>query len=74
MNYEVMGVPCGEDSGSGSAWEANFRMPAIVRWRGGDVTEGETSSAMISTLDVLPTALSIIGKDTPNGSEVDGLM
>ena len=72
-NYEVMGVPCGEDSGLGSAWEANVRMPAIVRWKGGGVPEGEISSEMVSTLDVLPTVLSIIGKEIPNGSEVDGI-
>lgn len=72
-NYEVMGVPCGEDSGLGSAWEANVRMPAIVRWKDGGVPEGETSLEMISTLDVLPTVLSIIGKEILNGSEVDGI-
>ena len=72
-NYEVMGVPCGEDSGLGSAWEANVRMPAIVRWKGGGVPEGESSSEMISTLDVLPTVLSIIGTEIPNGGEVDGI-
>jgi len=72
-NYEVMGVSCGEDTGLGSAWEANVRMPAIVRWKGGGVPEGETSSEMVSTLDVLPTVLSMIGKDIPNGSEVDGI-
>jgi arylsulfatase A-like enzyme len=71
-NYEVMGVPCGEDSGLGSAWEANIRMPAIVRWKG-HVPVGETSSEMVSTLDVLPTVLSIIGKKIPNGSKVDGI-
>ena len=38
------------DSGLGSAWEANDRMPAIVRWKGGGVPEGETSSEMASTL------------------------
>ena len=48
-------------------------MPAIVRWKGGGVPEGKTSSEMVSTLDVLPTVLSMIGKDIPNGSEVDGI-
>eukprot|EP00984_Skeletonema_dohrnii_P022603 scaffold11705_cov168-Skeletonema_dohrnii-CCMP3373.AAC.2 len=48
-------------------------MPAIVRWKGGGVPEGETSSEVVSALDVLPTVLSMIGKDIPNGSEVDGI-
>ena len=61
------------DSGLGPAWEANVRMPAIVRWKGGGVPEGETSSEVVSALDVLPTVLSMIGKDIPNGSEVDGI-
>ena len=72
-DYEVIGVPCGEDSGLGSAWEANVRMPAIVRWKGGGVPVGETSAEMVSTLDVLPTVLSIIEKEIPTGSEVDGV-
>eukprot|EP00984_Skeletonema_dohrnii_P023578 scaffold12661_cov104-Skeletonema_dohrnii-CCMP3373.AAC.1 len=38
------------NSGLGPAWEANVRMPAIVRWKGGGVPEGETSSEMASTL------------------------
>eukprot|EP00984_Skeletonema_dohrnii_P005237 scaffold1835_cov95-Skeletonema_dohrnii-CCMP3373.AAC.1 len=59
--------------GLGPAWEANDRMPAIVRWKGGGVPEGETSSEIVSTLDVLPTVLSMIGKDIPIGIEVDGI-
>eukprot|EP00984_Skeletonema_dohrnii_P030161 scaffold21412_cov89-Skeletonema_dohrnii-CCMP3373.AAC.1 len=47
------------DSGLGPAWEANVRIA--------------TSSEMVSTLDVLPTVLSMIGKDIPIGSEVDGI-
>eukprot|EP00984_Skeletonema_dohrnii_P014247 scaffold5966_cov75-Skeletonema_dohrnii-CCMP3373.AAC.3 len=39
-----------ESAGLGPAWEANDRMPAIVRWKGGGVPEGETSSEMASTL------------------------
>jgi arylsulfatase A-like enzyme len=69
-NYEVIGVPCGEDSGLGSAWEANVRMPGLVRWKNGGVPVNKTSLDMVSTLDVLPTILSIIGKDVP---EVDGI-
>ena len=70
-NYEVEGVHCGEDTGLGSAWEANVRMPAIVRWNAGGVPVGETSSEMVTTLDVLPTILSMIGKDIPH--DIDGV-
>ncbi|KAL7528107.1 hypothetical protein ACHAXR_002271, partial [Thalassiosira sp. AJA248-18] len=70
-DFEVEGVHCGEDSGLGSAWEANVRMPAIVRWKGGNVPIGEESSEMVSTLDVVPTVLSILGKEIPG--EIDGV-
>jgi len=70
--YEVEGVHCGEDSGLGSAWEANVRMPAIVRWKGGNVPVGEVSYEMVSTLDVLPTVLSIVGKEIPS-ENIDGV-
>ncbi|KAL9180941.1 hypothetical protein ACHAXT_009746 [Thalassiosira profunda] len=69
--YEVEGVHCGEDTGLGSAWEANVRMPAIVRWSGGNVPSGAESSEMVSTLDVLPTVLSIVGREVPK--DIDGV-
>mmetsp|Transcript_54156 Transcript_54156/g.115070 ORF Transcript_54156/g.115070 Transcript_54156/m.115070 type:complete len:590 (-) Transcript_54156:261-2030(-) len=71
-DFEVEGVHCGEDSGLGSAWEANVRMPAIVRWKNGNVPLGKESYAMVSTLDVLPTVLSLIGKEIPS-DETDGV-
>jgi len=70
--YEVEGVHCGEDSGLGSAWEANVRMPAIVRYKNGGVPSGEESLEMVSTLDVLPTVLSMIGAKGTIG-EIDGV-
>lgn len=68
--YEVEGVHCGEDSGLGSAWEANVRMPAIVRGPG--VPVGEESYHLVSTLDVLPTVLSMIGKEISQ-DDIDGV-
>jgi len=70
-NYEVDGVHCGEDSGLGSAWEANVRMPGIVRWRNGGVPSGTETMEIVTTLDVVPTILSAIGKDTP--VDIDGV-
>ena len=58
--YQIDGVHCGEDVGLGSYWEANIRMPAIVRWPG-KVPKGKEIMDMVSTLDVLPTILNLIG-------------
>ena len=69
-DYEIEGVPCGEDSGLGSAWEANVRMPGIVRWPG-RVPAGAVSEELVSTLDVLPTVLGIVGGEIPEA--VDGV-
>ena len=55
------GVHCGEDSGLGSSWEANVRMPAIARWPG-KIAPNSHSHSVVSTLDVLPTILSIVTK------------
>jgi arylsulfatase A-like enzyme len=54
------GVHCGEDSGLGSMWEANLRMPALVRWPG-RIGAGRKTDRLVSTLDVVPTILSIAG-------------
>ena len=68
--FELLGVPCGEDTGLGSVWEANLRMPALVRLPG-RVPANMTTDAVVSTLDVLPTFLSMIQKPVPVG--LDGL-
>ena len=70
-DYEVDGVHCGEDTGLGSAWEANVRMPGIVRWPNGGVPPGTVTMDMVSTLDVVPTILSVLGRDVPN--DIDGV-
>lgn len=64
------GIHCGMDTGLGSVWEANLRMPALVRWPVRIAAATETMK-MVSTLDVLPTILSIVGRDIPD--EIDGL-
>ena len=55
------GVHCGEDVGLGSVWEANLRMPAMVRWPG-RIAEGSRTDALVSSLDIVPTILSIVGQ------------
>ena len=68
LNY-LGGVHCGEDTGLGSVWEANLRMPAAVKWPGHIPAETE-SMDMVSTLDVVPTVLSMVGIDIPD--DIDG--
>jgi len=69
-NQEVNGVHCGADTGLGSVWEANLRMPALVRWPG-VIPAGKESNEMVSTLDVIPTLLSLLGINVP--SVLDGI-
>ncbi|KAL3939963.1 MAG: hypothetical protein SGARI_001175 [Bacillariaceae sp.] len=66
----LTGVHCGEDTGLGGVWEANMRMPAIAKWSG-RIQENTTSSALVSTLDVLPTILSILNQPIPG--TLDGM-
>lgn len=68
-DFTLDGVHCGEDTGLGSTWEANLRMPALARWPGHIAAHTETMK-MVSTLDVLPTILSVIGRTVPDN--VDG--
>jgi arylsulfatase G len=70
-NFDLDGVHCGEDTGLGSIWEANLRMPALARWPG-MIPRNSESTALVSTLDVVPTVLSILGKDTSK-LQLDGL-
>lgn len=65
------GMPCGSDAGLGSSWEGNMRVPAIVRWPG-HVKPGTVSSEMVSTLDILPTALSVAKIELPTDRVIDG--
>jgi arylsulfatase A-like enzyme len=69
-SFELEGVHCGEDTGLGSVWEANLRMPALARFPGKIHPKSQTM-AMISTLDVMPTILSMIGKPIP--TDLDGM-
>jgi arylsulfatase A-like enzyme len=57
--HAVDGVPCGEDTGLGSLWEANLRMPALIRYPA-KIRPGSETMQMVSTLDVLPTILNLV--------------
>ena len=69
---EVDGIRCEYDVGLGSTWEANLRMPAIARWPG-HIAAGAASLALVSTLDVLPTALALAHAEVPAGRVLDGI-
>lgn len=70
--YEVDGVPCGEDVGLGSCWEANNIMPAVARWPG-TIPSGKTD-VMVSTLDILPTILDLLGLEARQGIDGQSLL
>ena len=69
--WELTGVPCGHDSGLGSIWEANLRMPAFAWWPG-VIKPGRVSRRSVSTLDVLPTLLSL-AEGKWDAATVDGI-
>ncbi|KAG7346236.1 cerebroside-sulfatase [Nitzschia inconspicua] len=69
-NYELDGVHCGEDTGLGGVWEANMRMPALARFPG-KISFNSQSNDLVSTLDVIPTILSMI--DQPSPDNLDGI-
>ena len=71
--YETEGIHCGEDTGLGSAWEANVRMPAFAKWPGGKIPKGSKTMQMISTLDVLPTVLGLLGMNEMIPTGIDGI-
>lgn len=74
--YEIDGVHCGEDVGLGSYWEANVRMPAAIKWPG-KIKPGIETMDMVSTLDVLPTILSLVGlspRDDLDGIDISSIL
>ena len=60
--------------GKGSTWEGGIRMPAFAYWPG-QVAEHSKSAAPLSTLDILPTFVSLSGsqKSWKPSSTLDGL-
>ena len=58
-DMSVDGVHCGEDSGLGSVWEANLRMPTLIQWPG-KIPSNTSSMALVSSLDITPTILSLV--------------
>lgn len=54
----------------GSPWEGGFRVPAVA-WMPGSIPAHTFTNAIGSTLDLLPTFLSMAGKEIPD--QLDGI-
>lgn len=57
-------------AGKGTMYEGGIRVPLIARWPG-QWLAGETSEAVVSTVDVLPTLLEVVGLP-PGDRPIDG--
>lgn len=57
--------------GKGTCWEGGTREPCIMRWPG-KIPKGQTSDAMLMTIDLLPTIAHFTGATLPT-NRIDGL-
>jgi arylsulfatase A-like enzyme len=57
--------------GKGSTWEGGMREPFLV-WGPGRVPAGRTVPDLVSTLDLLPTLVTLAGGHPPADREMDG--
>jgi arylsulfatase A-like enzyme len=55
----------------GSTYEGGLRVPAIMRWPG-HISPGRVSSAIVSSLDLLPTFATLAKFDVPTDRPIDG--
>lgn len=70
-SHQLQGVPCAQDVGLGSTWEANLRMPAFARWPG-KILAGSVSFELVSTLDIFATGLALAALPLPTDRTIDG--
>lgn len=69
----------GKDAGSagplrgakGSTWEGGIRVPTIARWTG-KIPAGSSNDAVLGTIDLLPTLVSLAGGKVPDQPIIDG--
>jgi N-sulfoglucosamine sulfohydrolase len=52
----------------GTCYEAGIQVPLLIRWPGIGA-EGAVSNALVSTIDLMPTILEIVGCESPSGLE-----
>ena len=58
--------------GKGQLYEGGIRVPLIVRWPE-RVAPGSTSSEVVTTTDLHPTLLELVGLTPPNPEQLDGI-
>jgi arylsulfatase A-like enzyme len=58
--------------GKGSTWEGGMRVPAIAWWPG-RIQPGVVNASLLSTLDLLPTFVSMAGGRLPGDRVFDGV-
>ena len=61
-----------QNTAKGSTWEGGVRMPAFVHWPG-VVAPGSIAYTTVSTLDVLPSLLHLLGRSA-QGRIIDGTL
>ncbi|XP_014671854.1 PREDICTED: arylsulfatase-like [Priapulus caudatus] len=54
-----------------TTWEGGFRVPAIVSWPA-KIPPGQVSSAVVTTMDIMPTLADLIGESMPSDRVIDG--
>lgn len=57
--------------GKATTWEGGTRVPGIVRWPS-RIPAGSVSGEVATTMDLLPTLVSLAGGEMPQGLEIDG--
>ena len=50
-----------------------MRMPAFAKWPNGQIPKGSETMEMVTTLDVLPTILGLLGMETSLPAGLDGV-
>ncbi|MEX2401150.1 MAG: sulfatase [Rhodothermales bacterium] len=58
--------------GKGTTWEGGMRVPAIA-WAPGRIPAGTVSTAVATTMDLLPTAFNLAGVNVPDDRIIDGM-
>ena len=58
--------------GKGTTWEGGMREPTLAWWPG-HIDAGVTCTDIGSTLDILPTCVSLAGGDVPSDRVMDGM-
>ncbi|MEV0644295.1 sulfatase-like hydrolase/transferase [Phytomonospora sp. NPDC050363] len=54
-------------------WEGGVRVPLIARWPAGGLPAGQDRDGLVSTLDLMPTALAAAGVDPARWDHCDGV-